>query len=318
MPRQPMILDIPSKPGGVSSLIQGLTQGFMQGTMEQDREDRNARLRRELYRQQLDRENANYQRSRANKMADTADARKYEQGQYATRRADIVAEQLRKQQLDTEQARALAGAGGLPAEQSMPEGVAGPGAVMDYGKVGTEGVGRLLNDRRVRDQNAATNADRMADNERDAAKFEHKAGTDAEIAAYREKLLAQRGQQFDQTIGLRAKDLAEKERANRANESARANTGQKLTPEQKIKLDQWDRELENLYMLRKDKKKRDAEGWTTQQVLDEIANAEAEQRSILQSAAPAQQPTRQYPPDVLTEQDRAEYDALLAEQAGGR
>ncbi len=90
------------------------------------------------------RDTANFERSRAATLADTESKRK----------------------TDAQQAAALAQAGGLPVEQAMPEGVQGPGPIMDYGQVGTEGVGRLLADRRMRDQNAAMMQERAIDNER--------------------------------------------------------------------------------------------------------------------------------------------------------
>jgi hypothetical protein len=282
-----MILDIPSKPGGVSSLIQGLTQGFMQGTMEQEREDRNARLRRELYRQQLDRENANYQRSRADKVADTEEARKYEQGQYATRRADTLAEQLRKQQQDAEQARALAQAGGLPVEQAMPEGVQGPGPMMDYGKVGPQGVGQLIGDRRMRDQNAAMMQDRMADNERQDRGLElrQRAGESAEDYRNRMFDLREQGQTFNQDIAQRR--LQEEMRTNRVREQ-RGYQG--LSPADKARAENWGRELGYLYELRRDVKKRRASGLSMDEVMQQILAAEEEQQKVFGNA-PAQAPT---------------------------
>jgi hypothetical protein len=210
------------------------------------------------------RDTANFERSRAATLADTESKRK----------------------MDAQQAAALAQAGGLPVEQAMPEGVQGPGPMMDYGQVGTEGVGRLLTDRRMRDQNAAMAQERMIDNERADRGLEIRQQTGESAEDYRNRLLdlREQGQTFNQDIAQRR--LQEEMRTNRVREQ-RGYQG--LSPADKARAENWGRELGYLYELRRDVKKRRASGLSMDEVMQQILAAEEEQQKVF-GTAPAQAP----------------------------
>ena len=211
------------------------------------------------------RDTANFERSRAATLADTESKRK----------------------MDAQQAAALAQAGGLPVEQAMPEGVQGPGPMMDYGQVGTEGVGRLLADRRMRDQNAAMMQERAIDNERQDRGLEIRQQTGASAEDYRNRLfeLREQGQTFNQDMAQRR--LQEEMRTNRVREQ-RGYQG--LSPADKARAENWGRELGYLYELRRDVKKRRASGLSMDEVMQQILAAEEEQQKVFGNA-PAQAPT---------------------------
>jgi hypothetical protein len=198
------------------------------------------------------------------------------------------------------------GAGLLPSETQMPEGVQGPG--LRPARLPTrEGVDAAASRYGAAQGRQMTQADREADNERADASLEQRAGTAAEMAAYRQKSLglreqAQQGTQAyrDKSLGLGADRLAEMKRGAAERKAARDAAVKRLTPDQQIKVDQWDRELNYLYKLRDDEELRITEGWTAQQVLDEIANAEGEQRKIVGSVP--QQPANADPVSAMTDE----------------
>lgn len=244
---------------------------------------------------------------------------------YTTRQADENTRDLRnfgqqrdligmRQQYETEQANrartedadaatTLAPMLNLPVEAPMAGGAAGPGPMANYGKMGTKGVLAIAQNQRA-----------LADDQRQGVALEQRAGTAAELADYRNRSLGLREQGMqgtqdyrNQMLGLSADRLAEMKRGAAERKAARDAAVKRLAPDQQIKVQQWDRELDYLYKLRDDEELRNTEGWTAQQVLDEIANAEAQQRAIVGSAT--QQPVQPSP---------ASYDGLSDDELDAR
>lgn len=252
---------------------------------------------------------------------------------YTTRQADENTRDLRnfgqqrdligmRQQYETEQANrartedadaatTLAPMLNLPVEAPMAGGAAGPGPMANYGKMGTKGVlaiaqnqRALADDQRMSDQNAAMQAERMADNERQDAALQ---GT---------------GDYQKQVLELRRKQMENAARGGAA-------TAYKPSPVQVQNAQNAEKQSAYYAGLARswqtNEKARDqmiAQGQTLENLV-----AQAQLWQMRASAAleqpeqdPSQQPVQSgaaYPPDVLTEEDRAEYDALRAEESGG-
>lgn len=249
-------------------------------------------------------------------------------------RAASLAENDRKRAEDAAQAAALAQAGGLPVEASMPEGVQGPGQMIDYGKVGTQGVGQLIGDRRMRDQNAAKVNENQIDNQRADARLEMDRKRVEALAARTGGRLTPEGRSeaIQNMVAEYGLSPEQAERRLSLVETKLMATSQVMPDQTGVKAES--RLAEGAVReLRQQRTRLEtnaearavyadnfgiAENEVDQHITNRINAAAASMRK--QPAAPTQAPAaaRQYPADVVTEQDRAEYDALLAEQGAGR
>ena len=239
------------------------------------------------------REEAQYGRQRQASAEDFTRNREAQQADYATRRTDENARDLRnfgqtkelqgqsqafQQQLaearrqqemaDAEQKRTqdlaqgeeFLRASGLA--QEVPGSMLFENPPTQVPRLGLEASKALAANKRMMEQNAAMMQERAIDNER------------------MNRGLTQRGQQFDQTQGFRERQFAEQLRANQARE---AQAVAKLSPMDQAKVKDWDDEISYLYRLLDDPEtaKKPQRGESIRQ---QIEAASQQKRSIIERA----------------------------------